>query len=234
MKKIILSAILLLSIAASVSAQTYYPPARRNYPQRRRPQQQQQQRRPVDNDFNRVKFGVVGGINLANVIDPNDPTFHTNLRPGLNAGLSLDVPIAYPLGFETELLYSEKGYTAYTGFGGQFTQRSQFIDLPLLLRLRLARGFNFVVGPQVSFLLATQNIYNNGVSTTVQNQYNQDSQGYNKTLVNGVLGLSIDLNRNVELRGRYAIDLQSNSAYNPNYNPQYANQVWQIGIGYKF
>jgi opacity protein-like surface antigen len=229
MKKIILLSILLLSIAASVSAQRYYPPARRRYPQRRQAQQ-----RPVDNDFNRVKFGIVGGINLANVIDPNDPSFTTNLRVGLNAGVSLDVPITNPLGFEIEALYSQKGYTAYTGFGGQFTQRSEFIDLPLLLRLRLARGFNFVVGPQVSFLLSTQNFYNNGFTTTVQNQYNQDSQGYTKTLLDGVLGISIDLNRNVELRGRYTIDLQNNSAYNPSYNPQYANQAWQIGIGYKF
>jgi opacity protein-like surface antigen len=91
-----------------------------------------------------------------------------------------------------------------------------------------------VVGPQVSFLLSTQNFYNNGFTTTVQNQYNQDSQGYTKTLLDGVLGISIDLNRNVELRGRYTIDLQNNSAYNPSYNPQYANQAWQIGIGYKF
>jgi opacity protein-like surface antigen len=231
MKKIILSTILLLSIAAQVSAQRYYPPARRRYPQRRQTQQQQ---RPADNDFNHVKFGIVGGINLANVIDPNDPSFSTNLRVGLNTGISLDVPIAYPLGFEIEALYSQKGYTAYTGFGGQFTQRSEFIDLPLLLRLRLARGFNFVVGPQVSFLLSTQNFYNNGFTTTIQNQYNQDSQGYTKTLLDGVLGISIDLNRNVELRGRYTIDLQNNSAYNPTYNPQYANQAWQIGIGYKF
>jgi hypothetical protein len=230
MKKFILLSITLLSIAASVSAQRY-PPARRRYPQRHSAQQQAKQ---VDNDFYRPKLGIVGGINLANIVSPDDPNFHTDTKIGLNAGLSLDVPISYPFGFEADLLYSEKGYTAYTGFGGQFTQRTQFIDLPLLLKLHIARGFSFVVGPQVSFLLSTQNIYNNGFTTTIQNQYNKDSEGYNKTLIDGVLGIGIDLNRNVELRGRYTIDLQRNSSYASNYNPQYANQVWQIGIGYKF
>ncbi|MBW4891402.1 PorT family protein [Mucilaginibacter sp. HMF5004] len=231
MKKIILLSICLLSIAASVSAQRY-PPARRNYPQRRAPQQQQ--RKVVDNDFNRPRLGIVGGINLANIIKPNDPGFRTDIKAGLNAGISLDVPISYPFGFEADLLYSEKGYTAYTGFGGQFTQRSQFIDLPLLLKLYVTRGFSFVIGPQVSFLTSTQNIYNNGFTTTVQNQYNLDSEGYNKTLIDGVFGVAIALNRNVELRGRYTIDLQSNTSYASSNNPQYANQVWQIGIGYKF
>jgi hypothetical protein len=82
--------------------------------------------------------------------------------------------------------------------------------------------------------MSTQNIYTNGFSQTVQQQYNQDKDGYNKSLLDGVVGVSVALNRNVELRGRYTVDLQSNSGYALANNPQYNNQVWQVGVGIKF
>jgi len=233
MKKIIfLSISVLVLLAGSVSAQNYPPP--RRYPRPRRyPQQQQQRPQQNNSDFYKPRFGIVAGANIANIIDPNDPSFHTDTRLGLNLGVSLDVPIIYPIGFEAELLYSEKGYTAYTPYG-QFTQRNNFIDLPLLLKIHVIPNFSFVVGPQIAFLTSTQTVFNNGFSQTVQQQYTQDSQGYNKSLIDGVFGVSINLNRNVELRGRYTVDLQSNTAYNAGSNPQYNNQVWQIGLGFKF
>jgi hypothetical protein len=226
-----ISVLVLLAGSVSVKAQGNYPPPRR-YPHPRR-YPQQQQRQPVNNDFYKPRFGIVAGANIANIIDPNDASFHTDTRVGLNLGVSLDVPIVYPIGFEADLLYSEKGYTAYTPYG-QFSQHSNFIDLPLLLKLHVVPNFSFVVGPQLSFLTSTQNVYNNGFSTTVQQQYTQDSEGYNKSLIDGVVGVAINLNRNVELRGRYTIDLQSNTAYTASNNPQYKNQVWQIGLGFKF
>jgi len=236
MKKVLflsISMLVLLAGSVTVKAQGYYPPPRR-YPRPRRYPQQQQQRRN-DDDFNKIKFGIVAGANFANIINPNDASFHTDTRVGLNLGVSLDVPVVRPLTFEAELLYSEKGYSATYNDGSSFTQRSNFIDLPLLAKLRIAPGFSFVIGPQISFLTSTQNVYTNGfVSTVVQDQYNRDTQGYNKSLLDGVIGLSINLNRNVELRGRYTVDLQSNASYDANNIPQYNNQVWQLGLGFKF
>jgi len=235
MKKIIflsISVLVLLAGSVTVKAQGYYPPPRR-YPRPRRYPAQQQRPQQNNSDFYKPRFGIVAGANIANIIDPNDPSFHTDTRLGLNLGVSLDVPIVYPIGFEAELLYSEKGYTAYTTYG-QFTQRNNFIDLPLLLKIHVIPNFSFVVGPQIAFLTSTQTVFNNGFSQTVQQQYTQDSQGYNKSLIDGVFGVSINLNRNVELRGRYTVDLQSNTAYSAGSNPQYNNQVWQIGLGFKF
>ena len=221
-----------LMLAGSVSAQSYYP--RRGGYGRRRPQQSQGRQQPENhNDFYKPKFGIVGGLNFANVFDPNDPSFTTNTKLGFHVGASLDLPIAYPFGFEGEVIYSQKGYQANTSYGS-FTQGNNFIDVPLLLRIQAARGFHFVVGPQISFLTSTVNTYTSGFSTIVQQQFNQDSQGYNKTLLSGVFGLSFDLDRNWELRARYNVDLQSSATYTNGTNPQYNNQVWQLGLGYKF
>lgn len=227
MKKVLFTAICLLLVAGSVSAQQH----RRYYP-RNRPQPRNQQR-PAQNDFNTIKFGIVGGVNVSNIINTNDANFSTGTRAGLNAGVSLQVPISYPFSFEPELLYSGKGYSAITPTG-QFSQRTNWIDLPLLLKVNVVPGFNFVAGPQVSFLLSTQNTFNNGYSTTTQDVYNKATDGYNKTLIGGVFGVGFEVSPNVELRARYNIDLQKTTINGVSDIPQYNNQVWQFGVAVKF
>ena len=224
MKKIILSAICLLLLAAGSASAQYH---RRYYP-RNRPQARRQQA-PQDV----VKFGIVGGVNVSNIVNVNDQSFSTGTRAGLNAGVSLEVPIHYPFSFEPELLYSAKGYSAVTNTG-EFSQRTNWIDLPLLLKVKVVPGFNFVVGPQVSFLLSTQNTFNNGYSQSTQTIYNNATDGYNKTLIGGVFGVGFDLSPNVELRARYNIDLQSTNIAGVSDIPQYNNQVWQFGLAVKF
>lgn len=224
MKKLSILAIALL-VAGSVSAQRRYPSPRR-YPA---PNQNRVQR---GDDFYKVKFGIVGGVNISNLVNVNNSNYNTDTKVGMNIGGSLDIPIVKPLAFEGEVLYSQKGYRANT-IDGEFTQRSNFIDVPLLAKLQLAPGFNFVVGPQISFLTSTTNVYRSGFVTTKEEVYNRDADGYNKSVLGGVIGLGIDLNPNVELRGRYTLDLQNNDN-NGTYAPQYRNQVWQIGLGFKF
>lgn len=225
MKRLTILAIALLA-AGSVSAQRYPPP--RRYPAPRR----QEHRRDYRDDFYRIKLGIVGGANISNIIDIDNSDFTTQTRAGWNIGGSLDIPIVYPFSFEGEVLYSQKGYRAAT-IDGDFTQRSNFIDVPLLAKFQLAPKFNFVIGPQISFLTSTQNVYRSGFNTVVEDVYDRDADGYSKSVLGGVIGLGIDLAPNVELRGRYTLDLQNNDQ-NGNYAPQYRNQVWQIGLGFKF
>jgi len=223
MKKLLIFAIALLTVG-TVSAQHRYPPPRRY------PNQRVEQRRPY-NDFYRIRFGLVAGMNVANVINVNNADYNTDTKLGLNIGGSVDIPIIYPLAFEGEVLYSQKGYRANT-IDGDFTQRRNFIDVPLLAKLQLTPGFNFVIGPQVSFLTSTQNIYRNGFSVTKEEVYSRDADGYTRSILGGVLGLGVDLGPNAELRGRYTLDLQNNDDRG-SYSPQYRNQVWQIGLAFK-
>ena len=216
-----------LFAVGTVSAQQRRYPRPRYYPQ----QQNHRQQRPVD-DFYRVKFGIVGGVNISNLVNVRNSNFNTDTKAGWNIGGSLDIPIAYPLSFEGEVLFSQKGFRANT-IDGDFTQRSNFIDVPLLAKITVTPGFNFVVGPQISFLTSTQNIYRSGFTTTREDVYTRDADGYNKSVIGGVVGVGIDLSPNVELRGRYTLDLQNNDN-NGTYVPQYRNQVWQIGLGFKF
>ena len=223
MKKILFLAIGLL-VAGSVSAQRYYhSPRGGGY-------------RSNDNnsydDFYQPKVGFEIGVNVANSVSSYNSNYSTGSLAGLNVGLTFDLPLIYPLSFAPEVLYSQKGYTANTQ-DGNFTQRTEFIDVPLLAKFRVGPTFNFYIGPQLSYLLTTTNTYDNGFTVSSEKYYEGDNGGH-KTFLDGVVGVSFDINRSVDLHARYTLDLDQTDNYGNTYVPNYRNQVWQIGLGFKF
>ena len=213
MRKIFFAAAMVLLIAGTADAQ------RRGYRKQR-----------SSDDFLQPRIGLTGGLNIANTISSRNSDFSTDTKLGANFGLYLDIPIIYPLSFQPEILYSQKGYRANTVYG-QFAQRANFIDVPILAKIKLAPAFNVLVGPQVSFLMNTRNTYYDGFDIIQQSKYTYNGD---KTFVGGVIGVGLDLNRNVELRGRYTIDFQENNPNGSSGVPDYRNQVWQVGLGFKF
>ena len=221
MKHIFILAICLL-VAGSVSAQTYYYGPRRVV--RHRPVQRQQ------DDFNRPSVGIEGGVSLANTVSSYNTGYSTNGIVGFNAGLVANIPLVYPLSFQPEVLFSQKGYQAYTT-DGTLTQRNNYIDIPLLAKFRIVRGFNFLVGPQINIPVSSTTTFDNGFTTSRESYYDDAT---NKSYISGAFGLSVDLNQNVDIHARYLIDLSSNTYDQNSPIPNYRNQVWQFGIGIKF
>ncbi|TSJ38733.1 PorT family protein [Mucilaginibacter corticis] len=221
MKKNFFLAILCLLIAGSVSAQRrYYHSPRSGY----------NYNNNDNSDFYTPSVGFEIGANVSNMVSSNSD-YNTGSLAGLNIGLTFDLPIIYPVSFAPEVLFSQKGYTATTT-DGNFTQRTNYIDVPLLFKFKAAPAFNIYIGPQLSYLVSTTNTYDNGFETTSE-QYYESNNGH-KSYLDGVLGISFDLSRNVDLHARYTIDLQKTDYQGNTYVPNYQNQVWQFGIGFKF
>ncbi|GGH23621.1 PorT family protein [Mucilaginibacter phyllosphaerae] len=218
-------AICLLTVAASASAQRYD----RRYPRRgvRRPAPVQQRYR---DDFMQPKIGIAAGVNFSNTVDAYNSDFSTSTIAGWHAGLTFELPVSYSFSFAPEILFSQKGYKAETDYG-EFKQRTNYIDIPLLAKFKVVPGFNFIIGPQLTFLTSTKNIYDDGFDTVYENEYNNRGD---KSVISGVIGVGINLNRNVELRGRYAIDLSKNRTSFDSSIPDYRNQVFSLGLGFKF
>lgn len=224
MKRILFLAICLLA-AGSVSAQTYYGPRHvRRHPVQRRPVQRQA------DDFYRARVGIEAGLSVANTVDSYDESYSTDNILAFHAGVTATIPIAYPFSFQPEVLFSQKGFKAYTD-NGSFTQRNNYIDIPMLANFRLVRGFNFLIGPQLNIPVSTTNTFNNGFDVASETYYTDYT---NKSYVAGVVGFAIGLNSNVDLHARYVIDLSSNTQNDLSPIPNYRNQVWQFGIGINF
>ncbi len=213
MKRLLFAIAILLFISVTADAQ------RRGYRKQR-----------SSDDFYQPRVGLTGGLNLANTISSRNSDISTNTRAGFNAGLFVDIPIIYPLSIQPEVLYSQKGYRANTAYG-DFAQRANFIDVPIMAKLKVVPALNILVGPQISFLMNTRNTYYNGFTTLQERRYDYNGD---KTFLGGVIGVTVDLNRNVDLRGRYNIDFRENNPDGSSGTPSYRNQVWQFGLGFKF
>jgi len=222
MMKKLFSLAICLFIAGTVCAQTYYYAPRRVH------------RRPVEhrnnNDFYQPRVGIEGGLSIANTVDSYDAGYSTASILGFHAGLTATLPVIYPFSFQPEVLFSQKGYKAYTT-DGTLVQRNNYIDIPLLANFQLVRGFNFLIGPQINIPVTSTTTYNNGFTSSRESYYTDSS---NKSYIAGAVGFSIALNQNVDIHARYLIDLDSNSYDNNSPIPDYRNQVWQFGLGIKF
>ncbi len=181
-----------------------------------------------------IKLGVKAGVNYSNIIkDDGNNNFNTDYLVGYNAGITLDIKLLENLAFTPEALYSTKGYKSSSSFG-DFTQTTHFIDIPILASIKLGGGLNLVAGPQVSFLLSTNNKFESGFGTTEQQIIEDDSDRFKKSLVGGVIGFRYDFSNQLGIHGRYALDFQKNNENGTSQTPEYKNQVFQVGLGLKF
>lgn len=181
-----------------------------------------------------IRLGVKAGANFSNIIkDDGNNNFETDYLTGYHAGLTLDIKLLENLAFTPELVYSTKGYKLTSTFG-EFTQRTHFLEVPILASIRLGGGLNLVAGPQVSFLLQTDNKFENGFATAQQQIVEDESERFKNSLVGGVIGFRYDFNNQFGINGRYAIDFQKNNENGTSTTPEFKNQVFQVGLGIKF
>lgn len=182
-----------------------------------------------------VRLGVKAGANLSNIIkDDGNNNFDTKMLVGFNAGLTLDINLIEGIAFTPEVLYSTKGYKLTSGIG-EYTQTTNFIDIPVLASIKLGgSGLNLVAGPQVSFLMSTKNKFESGFGTVEQESIEDDSDRFKKSLVGGVIGFRYDLTDKFDIHGRYALDFQKNNENGTSNTPEFKNQVFSLGLGVKF
>lgn len=181
-----------------------------------------------------IRLGAKAGVNYSNIIkDDGNNNFSTDYLVGFHAGLTLDIKLLENLAFTPEALYSTKGYKLTSSFG-EFTQTTHFIDVPILASVRLGGGLNLVAGPQVSFLLSTNNKFETGFGSAQQQIVEDDSDRFRKSLVGGVIGFRYDFSDKVGINGRYALDFQKNNENGSTTTPEFKNQVFQLGLGLKF
>lgn len=202
MKKILLGALTLL-IASSVNAQT---------------------------------FGVKAGANFANIIKTGDTDFKTEFVTGGHAGLFLDIRLIGGLSLSPELMFSQKGYktsgTSILGGPNEYSVTSNFVEIPVLAKLKASDRFNLVVGPQISFLVSTTEKFTQG-SDSYQNTIREENENLKKNLFGGVAGIGLGISKKLSLEGRYAIDFQKNNEDGTTEVPAYKNQVYQLGVAIK-
>ncbi|MFL1011873.1 porin family protein [Flavisericum labens] len=166
--------------------------------------------------------GLKFGYNLAAV--SFDGETETGQRHGFHIGLYGESFIAESAALQVELLYSQQGYELKDG-SGTFTQKLDYLNLPLSLKIYPASTFYLETGPQIGLAISHKEEFdsNFGLFDTSQEfDPNNFDWGFN-------FGGGFKTKSGVTLGVRYHLGM--GDIYDEG-SPQ--NRVWQFSLGFDF
>jgi hypothetical protein len=177
-------------------------------------------------------LGFKIGLNSANVYDTKSEDFEADAKLGLAFGGFLSIPLGTVIGFQPEVMYSQKGYKgngSALGVGYDYTRKTDYIDVPLQLQIKPAPFVTILAGPQYSFLVSKGFDFDGG-GISVDQQDDIENNDIRKNTLGAVVGADFNFSR-VVLSGRVAWDLQHNDGDGSSTEPRYKNVVAQLTLG---
>jgi hypothetical protein len=183
-----------------------------------------------------LQFGLKVGLNNSDLYNTKGQNFVDNPLFGPVFGGFLSIPFGTYLGIQPEVLYSAKGFSGQgtTGDGQpySFRDRTNYLDVPIMLQLKLFPNLYLLGGPEYSYLLSRTYTFTNGVtSVSTQQEFQNDNITHN--VFGLIFGLDINFSQ-LTLGGRVAWDLQDNNGDGTSTLPQYRNFWGQLTLGFRF
>jgi hypothetical protein len=164
-----------------------------------------------------AQFGVRAGYSSANFSDTN-----FDAKSGFHIGAYYNFGTDF-LSVEPGLQYSQKGYQGTVdATGDPIDEQLSYIDIPVLVRLKLIPAINIFAGPQASFLASRD--YQVG---DVNSKSLEPIKGYDLA---GVVGAQVKLPLGFNVQASYDIGLSSLNYYDTDVK----NQVFKVSLGFSF
>jgi hypothetical protein len=182
-----------------------------------------------------VSFGLKIGTNYSNVYDSEGEDFEADSKFGFATGMFLSIPVGKYLGFQPEVLFSQKGFKGtgrMLGSGYDLTRTTNYIDIPLLVAVKPIESFTLLAGPQFSYLMRQKDEFTNS-TTNFQQEEEFDNDNIRKNTLCFIGGFDINMEHTV-LGARVGWDLSNNNGNGTSSTPRYKNVWAQATIGYRF
>lgn len=182
----------------------------------------------------KIRFGLKGGLNLSNVWDEKGQDFSADPKLGLAGGGFLGIPIGKYLGFQPEVLISQKGMQAngtLLGSGYSFKKTTTHLDIPLQLQVKPVPQLTFLGGVVYSYLMYEKTTYQFGATQSVQ-ETEFENDNIRKNHMGVIAGADINITRLV-ISGRVAWDFLTNHGDGSSSTPRYRNQWIQLTVGFR-
>jgi len=200
-----------------------------------------------------VKWGVTTGVSLAqwdgqavnslqSLVAVTNGMAQTSMSPGWYFGLNAGIPISEHVTLEPGLYYTQKGYRFrgdlevpklnFLGANVSAQVRSHYIDMPVVMRVEVAKGLTLYAGPQISYLAANDLKLGAGIlginlihqSIPMTNMFNH----WDAAITGGV-GYQFNNGINFNAGYDYGLTRVDKAGASNSYN-----RVIKIGIGYRF
>ena len=169
-----------------------------------------------DSVVHKSSGGIKGGYNLAAV--NYDGSGETGQRHGFHVGVYGESFVSESFSIQPELMYSQQGYEIKNNTG-TFTQKLDYINLPIMLKAYPSKNFFLEVGPQVGLAISHKEEYEGFFSTSQEYDPNNFDWGMN-------FGGGFKTNSGISFGVRYHLGL--GDLYDDN---KAQNRVWQFSLG---
>jgi hypothetical protein len=170
-----------------------------------------------DNTIPKSNGGIKGGYNLAAVSFDGDG--ETEQRHGFHVGVYGESFLSESFSIQPELTYSQQGYKI-TNSSGTFTQKLDYINLPIMLKAYPSKNFFLETGPQIGLAVSHKEEYDGIFSTSQEYDPNSFDWGLN-------FGGGFKTDSGLSLGVRYHLGL--GDLYD---DGKAQNRVWQFSIGF--
>ena len=171
----------------------------------------------------KIQFGIKGGVNFTNM--SSDILIEKEYKTGFHIGVLSEIPFGDKFFLQPEINYSTYGSKGKEiMFGGSpitTEYKLDYIQIPILVKIYLYKGFSIEIGPSFNFLVNEKKIRESNTITDIVEKFE----------FSGILGVSYKLSRGLIGSFRYTNSLTN--ALNQDYS-ETNNYGFLIGIGYLF
>ncbi|UFK97469.1 porin family protein [Kaistella faecalis] len=184
------------------------------------------------------QFGIKGGMNVSSLSKDSNLSDQGS-KIGFNAGLFMNAPIGENFSIQPELLYSQMGekydYTQpITGDRISGATHLDYVALPIMFQYNATPSFYLEAGPEFGLLVSAKDKQKNettGQTIAESGNYKDDLNSFNAGIG---LGAGYYFTPNIGLTARYVAGLTDIYKDGQNSGDAVKNNVFQVGLAYKF
>ncbi|MEC5158158.1 porin family protein [Chryseobacterium sp. MP_3.2] len=182
------------------------------------------------------QFGVKAGMNVSS-LSTEEGLSDQGSKIGFNAGVFMNAPIATNFSIQPELLYSQMGEKYNQTIAGTTYARSRHLDyiaLPVMFQYNATPAFYLEAGPELGLLVSAKNKYTNESANDTlaeSDNYKDNLNGFNVGLG---LGAGYYFTPQIGVTARYVAGLTDIFKDGQNSGDSVKNNVFQVGLAYKF
>lgn len=207
----------------------------------------------------KLSFGVKGGMNLAKISNMDvdfqsedyyffgdaSTNFDTKIRPAFYAGAFIEYKFNDLLAISPEFVISSQGVKGdlkakFDLWGESYdvkwkaTQSLTYLNIPIMAKIYVAEAFSIDVGPQFGFLMSAK-AKTEDESGLGDIEMEEDNGKEDFNTFDMAIGIGATYNiGHFMIQGRYNLGLTDIVKDKPSDWKAMKNNVFQIGVGYRF
>jgi len=188
------------------------------------------------------QFGIKAGMNVSSL--STDATLEDqSSKIGFNAGLFMNAPIAENFSIQPEILYNNLGSKVTktaeingSTYRADYARHLDYITVPVMFQYNATPSFYLEAGPEFGLMVSAKDKFKtsqNG-NTTATSIADIDTDNFNTFNFGVGLGAGYYFTPNVGLTARYTAGLSDIAKDRPSGSDAVKNNVFQVGLAYKF